>query len=448
MTDWGDRLASRGFDADAAGAGGELFASCEAALEAGAGVRAWWVPGRIEVLGKHTDYAGGRSLLCATNVGAAFVARPRDDDRLNIRDVGLDLSADFQVSPDMQPDPGDWKTYPQTVVRRLARNFGPLKGADVAFRSNLPLASGMSSSSALIVAFALVLIELNGLQETEALRSHAKDLESLAGYLGTVENGQTFGSLVGDAGVGTFGGSEDHTAILCCTPGELKQYAFCPVRHEGTVPLPEGWSFVVASSGVVAEKTGAALEKFNRVSRLAAEAVEAVNRGTGRRFARLADVVGDIGAEAAREALMAAGEAGTFTPDELVERFDQFVLESEEVIPAAFGALADGDAGAFGDLVRRSREAGIRHLHNQVEETIWLSEKADALGAAAASPFGAGFGGSVWSLVRTGEAEGFANAWGAAYRETFPSRADASVFIVTRPGPAAFEVAPAQSSGA
>ena len=61
--------------------------------------------------------------------------------------------------------------------------------------------------------------------------------ESLAGYLGTVENGQSFGSLSGDRGVGTFGGSEDHTAILCCMPHQFSQYSFCPVEFRRRVSL-------------------------------------------------------------------------------------------------------------------------------------------------------------------------------------------------------------------
>ena len=56
-------------------------------------------------------------------------------------------------------------------------------------------------------------------------------------------------------GLGTFGGSEDQTAILCCRAGEISQYAFRPVRHERSVPLHDDWAFVVASSGMAAESS-------------------------------------------------------------------------------------------------------------------------------------------------------------------------------------------------
>ncbi len=73
-----------------------------------------------------------------------------------------------------------------------------------------------------------------------------------------IENGQTYKSLTGDGGVGTFGGSQDHTAILTSEAGHLKQYSFCPVRFERTIKLPEDCVFVIGVSGVVADKTGSA----------------------------------------------------------------------------------------------------------------------------------------------------------------------------------------------
>src|SRR5436190_1729685 len=114
-----------------------------------------FVPGRIEFLGKHTDYAGGRSLVCATEQG-------------------------------------------------------------------------------ICVAFS----EINGLEAREEYRANIRSPEELAGYLGAIENGSSFGSLAGGEGVGTSGGSQDHTAILCARAGKLCQYSFAPVHFEREVPLP------------------------------------------------------------------------------------------------------------------------------------------------------------------------------------------------------------------
>src|SRR5215475_13080954 len=107
-------------------------------------VRRFWVPGRIEVLGKHTDYAGGRSLLCAVERGFCVTASPRTDDVLHVTDVRNSVDARFVVS-EQQPDETRWRNYIATVCRRVARNFpGAMRGADVAFASDLPRSAGLS----------------------------------------------------------------------------------------------------------------------------------------------------------------------------------------------------------------------------------------------------------------------------------------------------------------
>ncbi|GAG34622.1 unnamed protein product, partial [marine sediment metagenome] len=245
----------------------------------------------------------------------------------------------FEISPDLQPTLGDWSNYPMTVARRLARNFPPaLRGASMAFASDLPAASGMSSSSAMMIATYLSLAAINELNRREEYRREIDSPQSLAGYLATVENGQSFGTLTGDKGVGTFGGSEDHTAILSCRPGRLSQYSFCPVRFERFVNVPKGYVFAIAFSGVVAAKTGEALEKYNRASGLAGRAAQAWREATGRDDPHLAAVFGSSAdaVELMRKVLSkaTAGE-GDFTPEQLWRRFEHYFRESEEIIPAA-----------------------------------------------------------------------------------------------------------------
>ena len=119
-----------------------------------------------------------------------------------------------------------------------------------------------------------VLSAVNRISERAEYAANIHHPEDLAGYLGCIENGQTYQSLAGDGGVGTFGGSEDHTAILSSQAGHLKQYAFCPVRLERDVKLPDDCTFVIAVSGVVASKTGAARAKYNRASQAARTILE------------------------------------------------------------------------------------------------------------------------------------------------------------------------------
>jgi galactokinase len=85
--------------------------------------RRLFVPGRLEVLGKHTDYAGGRSLLCATERGIVFAAAPRADDRVRAVDAVSGTDIEFVIGPALRAEPGHWANYPTTVARRIARNF-------------------------------------------------------------------------------------------------------------------------------------------------------------------------------------------------------------------------------------------------------------------------------------------------------------------------------------
>ena len=422
-----------------------LFKRAHAALEAPPAARrvAFVVPGRIEVLGKHTDYAGGRSLLCAAEQGFCLVAAARRDRRVTIVNADTDERADLALSADLEAVLGHWSNYPATVLRRVAKNFpDAAAGADIAFASDLPPASGMSSSSAFMVAVFLAVATLNDLDRTDLYRLAIARPTDLAGYLGTVENGRTFGPLAGDTGVGTFGGSEDHTAILCCRASTLSQYRFAPVHFERDVPTPAGHVFAVAFSGRLAEKTGAALATYNRASQAAARVLDIWREASGRPVSTLeAAVTDEEGAAGAIRAAIADSGDAAFGAEWLRRRFDQFVLESRTIVPGAGDALQSGNIGLFGSLVDQSQRAVEEWLGNQVPETVCLAREARRLGAAAASAFGAGFGGSVWALVSEPASGDFLREWRLAYVRAHPEAAARAVFFETAAGPAAFRLA-------
>ena len=225
----GTRLAALGLEASRASS----FASAArrllaAGVDPGARANAFWVPGRIEVLGKHTDYAGGRSLLCAVNRGFSVVSAERADAVCRVL-ASFELTGttdEAAIALSASPDaarPDGWAMYPAVTAARLARNFGLAGGVDLALACDLPEASGMSSSSAVIIATFLSLSARNRLADNPNFRSWLPTAEELCHYLGCIENGQDCGAhLPGDAGVGTFGGSEDHTAILLCRRAELR----------------------------------------------------------------------------------------------------------------------------------------------------------------------------------------------------------------------------------
>jgi galactokinase len=398
------------------------------------------VPGRIEFLGKHTDYAGGRSLVCACEHGFAIVARIRTDLRVSATDALSGQTADGMLDPDLDVPRAHWSNYLLTVARRVARNFpGVNHGVDLAFASDLPPAAGLSSSSALVVATFLALADANNLVQRPEYRRAIKSTEDLAAYLGSVENGQGFHDLAGDQGVGTTGGSQDHTAILCSRRGMLAQYGFAPVRLERVVPFPADHLLVVAASGITAVKTGNALEQYNRASKRVAAAVRAWQARHGSdRAPTLAAVLGTSSAdtEGLRDAIRAYTDT-EFDSESLLRRVEQFEAESVDIIPAAGDALLRGDLMALGTLVDRSQANAERLLENQIPETIALAHSARELGAVAASAFGAGFGGSVYALVPASDAAAFQQRWSARYAREFSQRAKNASFFVTRAGPPA-----------
>ncbi len=139
------------------------------------GRRVWVLPGRIEVLGKHVDYAGGRSLLCTVERGIVLVARRRDDRVAVLRDARrretVSIAFDAPVRSALP-----WAVYPRTVLRRLIANFGSaVHGADIALASNLPPAAGVSSSSALTVGLTLAFSALSELAALPAWRTTITD---------------------------------------------------------------------------------------------------------------------------------------------------------------------------------------------------------------------------------------------------------------------------------
>ena len=387
-----------------------------------------FVPGRIEVLGKHTDYAGGRSITCATEQGFSFVFRARPDRRLVVIDARFNRRAECALHADAPPATGHWSNYVLTVIRRLRRNFPGLSvGADVAFASTLPTAAGLSTSSALIIGTYLVLSRINGLPAHPEYHGTLGDPARLAGYLGSIENGQTFGTLAGDEGVGTHGGSEDHTAILLSEAGRLGCFRYHPhIVRLASLPLDDGLTFVVAASGIAAAKTGGAQSRYNRAASLVVDLVRRWNDAEGRRDETLSDALDSSGGALVRLRALASVDERP--------RLAHFLVEDREILPAALEALAAGDVTAFGRLVDRSQASAETLLGNQVPETVTLARLARELGADAASAFGAGFGGSVWALVDAARAELFAKAWAVRYAERHPDASARAEFFTTRPG--------------
>ncbi len=444
-----DSLESIGLSPGAAADKAKLFSGAATALTSLAGphkpVSRWWVPGRIEFLGKHTDYCAGRSILAVVERGVCFCSSPRVDSRLRIVDAASGESADLPVSAQNTAPVQNWAVYPAAVGRRLAAVFpGPLRGADVSFISDLPPAAGLSSSSCLIVGFFLLLAKSNDQFANTAHGHKLLDRLALGEFLGAVESGRAWRGLASDAGVGTHGGSQDQTAILCSTPRSLTAFDFFEAGSRPPVKLPPELTLVIATSGVVARKTGPAMAAYNHVSQRAAaclaywrdlvghpgDCLEAMFRADPQNFPRLRSALQVHGPE------LIAGFSGT----DLLQRVDQFDAESHRLIPAAIAAMTARRWTDLGAIADQSQQLAKTCLHNQVPQTCRLVATARDLGALAASAFGAGFGGAVWALVETSRTANFLTAWQSTYRREFPDLQASAGFFQTALGSAAAEL--------
>ncbi len=233
--------------------------------------------GRVNILGTHIDHRGGSVNPIAVH-NMWLVVSPREDDWVvahNVEDrafheeqfrIGQCLPKgrhiddwDHWCHTEFDKRRGDtsvtWSTYVRAAVlyfQHIHTNpsgvFSPaIKGMDMIFNGDVPRAAGVSSSSAVVVATAEAVIRLNQLEVAcDAMVTHC----GLAEWY-----------------VGTRGGSSDHAAIIYGAPKAISHLtAFPPTATE--VPLPEGYSFVLANSCVEAKKQAAARNVFN--SRIAA----------------------------------------------------------------------------------------------------------------------------------------------------------------------------------
>ena len=421
-------LVARGLSPEDAAGRGSLFdvvlRACDrAAVRPGCLL---WVPGRLEVFGKHTDYGGGRTVVCAVPRGFAVAVSPRADGAVHVvdaaRDARLTLRQDAAAvcaadSWTAHPDASTgWRRYVQTVVRRLSRNFpGMPLGADIVLASDLPRASGMSSSSALMVSVAAALGRAGEIRSRPEWQANIGGGLDAAAYYACIENGMDFRGLGGDAGVGTHGGSEDHAAIVTGRPGHLSAFSFVPMRRLADAPVPTGWQFVVSPCGVAADKTGSALGPYNALAASLRALLDLWNSGEAEAPSLAAALGAAPDAGDRLRAMVRRSHLPEWPRDLLERRLDHFIREDARAA-AALAAFVNGDTAAVGELAALSQEEASTLLGNQVPETVALAASARPLGAFAASSFGAGFGGSVWALVEREAASRFASRW---HRDAF-----------------------------
>ena len=374
--------------------------------------REYFVPGRVELVGKHVDYAGGRSLTIATELAIHARATAIDKPVIRLRRAAGEVAMDVALSPNTTATGLRSSAYVTAVARRFARDFPQAgRGVAVELQSNLPTSAGLSSSTALIVTLAMAFVDANDLANDECWRAAVPTPIAFAEYVAAIETGEAFGDFPIDGGVGVRGGAQDHVAIVCAEEGTAGQFRYLPAQLERRIAWPDEMMIAIGVSGVHATKTGNAQAAYNR----------------------LADAMRP---EAGLKMEDGRSKTEVLSP-EAIERREQFREETEVIVPGVGDAIRDRDWNALGALVDRSQSLAESVLRNQVPETVHLAHEARAQSAIAASAFGAGFGGAVWAMIPRDDADRFMTAWRAGYERAFPGRRARAKWSFTRPaGPA------------
>jgi galactokinase len=323
--------------------------------------RSVWAPGRVNLIGEHIDYHGLPVLPMALPLRVRISYRARPDRR--IRAVSDSHGPrEFDWTAHLTPvSSGGWENYLRAAAQAVAGKWGVLRGVDASVASDVPAAAGLSSSSALLVAFTLALLESNGIGA------------SLAELMDVLPDGEQF--------VGTRGGGMDHAASLGSKAGCATLVEFAPfaVRH---IPVPEAWSFLVAHSLQTAEKSGDAREEYN------------LRRQAGDTALTLLGLRSYGQALHDAERLAARLDGGPLR--------DSFLHTTSEAlrVRAAVRAMEAADGGAFGRLLVESHASLRDRLRVSSAALDRLVEAAMESGAVGARLTGAGFGGCAVVLCR------------------------------------------------
>ena len=415
------------------------------------------VPNRVEILGKHTDYQGGRTLLLTGPKSFISIAyRCAGSEKENIYEF-VNLNEEYgKIKIIQNKDRGikvlekgfGWQ-YSKTVINRMLSNFSTFKIDPIksVFYGDAPVGGGTSGSSAKLIMDFLNIASTNTLLNNRhfietiiengklaGIIYNQKDVDNfrlaLSMYLANYENGLDYGRLKGDRGVGTFGGSEDHTAILLGERDKILLSSYCPTKVIRRINWPKRYTLIVAFSGRKAEKTINTREKYNRLSLMASEAVKILNEINHTNYSMLRDFFKDLSPqEKPDKALSQLKEAGY---RELGERIYQFYKE-EEIINNAIECLYKNNLYDFGQYLDKSHELSKLYLKNIVEEIDFLQKSAKRLGAIGSSGFGAGFGGSCYALVKKGDEDEFIKEWENLYINNYPQYQGIAQFDVYPP---------------
>ena len=364
-----------------------------------------WAPGRVNLIGEHTDYNGGFVLPMATEAGLVLAARPRSDRRVRVASRTMGESFELSLDEPIAKDPPRWSLYVRGVLAGLLARGLALPGFDAVITGNLPPGSGLSSSAALEVGTATLV---------EALAQAT--LEPLEKALLCQQAEHEF------AGVPC--GIMDQFAVVFARPGHLLLLD-CRSLHKEPVALAGDDVAVLVINSMVRHQLAGGEYAVRR--RQCQEAAALLGAGS------LRDVTIDQ-VRSARDRL----------PDVLFRRALHVTTENDRTLAAA-AAIRRGDWPALGQLLYASHQSLRDDYEVSCAELDLIVSLAQAIGEPGGvfgcRMTGGGFGGCAVALVRTAELDPIAALIAERYQQqtgTLPET------LATRPaGGAAVVQAPA-----
>ena len=337
-------------------------------------------PGRINLIGEHTDYNGGFVFPGAVDKGIVAAIRLNGTDKVRAFALDLNESAEFGLNEEDKPAQS-WACYIFGVCREIQKRGGVIGGFDTVFAGDVPLGAGMSSSAALESTFAFALNDLYnlGIEKFELARIGQSTEHNYCGVnCGIMDQ---FASVHGKAG---------HLMRLDCRSMEFSYFPFDPTKH--------GYRLVLVNSCVKHELVGS---PYND-RRASCERVAAV-----------------LGQEFLRGATMEQLEA---IKDQISEEDylrARYVIGEEQRVLDVCEALEKDDYETVGERMYQTHWGMSRDYEVSCEELDFLATVAKECGVTGSRIMGGGFGGCTINLVKEELYDSFITTVTAKFAEKY-----------------------------
>ncbi|MBQ8387186.1 MAG: galactokinase [Paludibacteraceae bacterium] len=349
-------------------------------------------PGRVNLIGEHTDYNGGFVFPCALSFGTYLLMAPNNEQKINFRSLNIDAVYSLELTQLTTPLPNKaWANYPLGVIAQfIKRGVSITQGYDILFWGNVPAGAGLSSSAAMEVVTAFAFNELlgTGYDRTELAKIGQASEHEFAGVMCGIMD--QFASAQG---------KKDHAIYLNC---DTLAFDLVPVKLEGI-------KVVISNTHSPHHLDSGAYNDRVRQCQLAVQQISAV-----RPIKNLAELL-QADFEQVEHAIT----------DEVAHRRARHVVGEVQRTKDAVEALQQGNIELFGKLMTQSHIS----LRDDYEVT---GPELDALAEAAwkvegvlgSRMTGGGFGGCTVSLVRDEAIPTFLEQVGAEYTEKTGLKAD------------------------